>query len=180
MAPKIRNIIIFVVIAAILVLIYIFFIKPSPDQSNLVSSPSTTTLPNMNGTPAASNTTTASPLGTQDFLTLLLNVKNIKLDDSIFADPAFGSLHDSSIVLVPDATTGRPNPFAQFGNDVTPIVPATNIPTAPVVMPPTSTTPATIPINPTTPITAPPAPTIPKTPTTGAPKIPAIILPIKP
>ena len=138
MAPKIRNIIIFVVIAAILVLIYIFFIKPSPNQSNLVSSPSSTTLPNVNGTPAPTIATNAAPLGTQDFLTLLLNVKNIKLDDAIFADPAFSSLHDSSIVLVPDATTGRPNPFAQFGNDVVvpvPILPSSssNVPIVPLV-----------------------------------------------
>jgi hypothetical protein len=167
MAPKIRNIIIFVVIAAILVLIYIFFIKPSPDQGNLVSSPSTTTLPDVNGTPAPASTTNTALLGTQDFLTLLLNVKNIKLDDAIFADPAFGILHDSSIVLVPDATTGRPNPFAQFGNDVAPTVPATNTPTAPVVTPPAQTTPTI-------------TPPVPITPITRAPKAPAIILPIKP
>jgi hypothetical protein len=167
MAPKIRNIIIFVVIVAILVLIYIFFIKPSPDQSNLVSSPSTTTLPNVNGTPADAGTTNTTLLGTQDFLTLLLNVKNIKLDDAIFTDPAFNSLHDSSIVLVPDTTTGRPNPFAQFGNDVTPPAPATNIPTAPVVTSPAQTIPTVI-------------PPVPTTPTTGAPKAPAITLPIKP
>ena len=154
MAPKIRNIIIFVVIAAILVLIYIFFIKPSSDQSNLVSSPSTTTLPNVNGTPTTLNTTTASPLGTQDFLTLLLNVKNIKLDDSIFVDPAFSNLHDSSIVLVPDATTGRPNPFAQFGNDVVVPVPNLSAPAASNFVP--------------TPAITPPVPT------TGVPKTPLV------
>ncbi len=129
--PKIRNIIIFVAIAAALILIYVFFIKPSSsDQTNLVSSTpmSATASPSVNGT----------PLVTEDFLNLLLSVKNIKLDDSIFADPAFSSLHDSSITLVPDATTGRPNPFAQFGNDVVPTVPAT---TPPVV----GTTPAKIP-----------------------------------
>lgn len=154
MAPKIRNIIIFVVIAAILVLIYIFFIKPSPNQGNLVSSPSTTTLPNVNGTPAPASATNAAPLNTQDFLTLLLNVKNIKLDDAIFADPAFGSLHDSSIVLVPDATTGRPNPFAQFGNDVVVPVPSLSAPAAPDLVPaisPITTTPK-IPATPITPL----------------------------
>ena len=106
--PKIKNIIIFLIIAIALILIYVFFLKPSSDQDNLVLTTSgTSALPNVDGTSSV----------TQDFLTLLLNVKNIKLDDSIFSDPAFANLHDSSITLVPDATTGRPNPFAQFGND---------------------------------------------------------------
>lgn len=125
MTPKIKNIIIFVAIGAVLVLIYIFFINPAPDQGNLVSS--NTVLPNVN----TSGVDTSFPNGatsvTQDFLTLLLNVKNIKLDDTIFSDPAFNSLHDSSITLTLDGTEGRPNPFAQFGNDVVVIVPLTCI-----------------------------------------------------
>ncbi|MBI3888502.1 hypothetical protein HY311_01780 [Candidatus Nomurabacteria bacterium] len=124
--PKIRNIIIFAAIAVALVLIYVFFFKPSSsDQANLVSSAPATSDTGNSGANIPNGTT----LVTQDFLTLLLNVKHIKLDDSIFADPAFGSLHDSSITLVPDATTGRPNPFAQFGNDAV-SVPAV-IPTTP-------------------------------------------------
>lgn len=122
--PKIRNIIIFVVIAAIFILIYVFYIKSSSPTANLVSSPSANTLPNVNtgentgGTDT--NTANGTPFVAQDFLALLLNVKNIKLDDSIFSDPAFNSLHDSSIILTQDGTEGRPNPFAQFGNDATP------------------------------------------------------------
>ncbi len=53
----------------------------------------------------------------QEFLPILLNIKNLKLDDSIFQDPAFLSLSDSSIVLVPDGNEGRPNPFAPIGFD---------------------------------------------------------------
>ena len=113
--PKIRNIIIFVIIAAILVFVYIFFIKSPGEQANLVSSPSGTTLPNINGGVAGPNAQNGNSTATGDFLTLLLNVKNIKLNDSVFSDPAFNSLHDSSIVLIPDGTEGRPNPFAQFG-----------------------------------------------------------------
>jgi hypothetical protein len=117
MASKIKNIIIFVIIAAVFILIYIFFIKPSPDQASLVSSPSGTSLPNVNDSGIGTNIPSGNSLVPKNFLTLLLNVKNIKLNDAILSDPVFNSLRDSSIVLTPDGTEGRPNPFAQFGND---------------------------------------------------------------
>ena len=166
--PKIRNIIIFIAIAAALILAYIFFTRQSPSQATLVSSPSTAadTTSSTDGS-AAATADTNLPSGdasvAQSFLTLLLNVKNIKLDDSIFSDPAFTSLHDSSIVLVPDATTGRPNPFAQFGNDVGPIPGnATSSSVAPAITP-------TSPTSPTTPPITTPAPAItPVTPSPGA------------
>lgn len=111
---KIKNIIIFVTIAAIFVLIYIFFIKSAPVEESLVVS---TPAPNMNGAPITMDNSNNTSLVAKDFLALLLNVKNIKLNDSIFSDGAFNSLHDSSIILEPDGTEGRVNPFAQFGND---------------------------------------------------------------
>ena len=116
--PKIKNIIIFGAIGIAFVLIYIFFIKPSSNNNTpaLVSS----------GTaPVTGNTVTsnANPLVAQDFLNLLLNIQSIKLDDSILTDPAFSSLHDSSITLTPDGTEGRPNPFAPLGTDVVAIPP---------------------------------------------------------
>lgn len=111
---KIKNIIIFVTIAAIFVLIYIFFIKPKPEEGSLVSSTSPV---NVNETVSDTGSTNNTSLIAKDFLTLLLNVKDIKLNDSIFSDPAFNSLRDSSIVLEPDGTEGRPNPFAQFGSE---------------------------------------------------------------
>ena len=82
---------------------------------------------------SATNIPDANSLIAKDFLNLLLNVKNIKLDDSIFADNAFNSLRDSSIVLTPDGNEGRPNPFAPLGSEniiggvVLPInIPSTN------------------------------------------------------
>lgn len=123
--PKIKNIIIFIAIAASFVLIYVFFIKKDVLQDNLISSPAAN-LPNVNG----SNTTDSSDQASSDadaqvFLTQLLNVKNIKINVAIFSDPAWFSLHDSSITLVPDGTEGRSNPFAAIGNDtVVPIAPA--------------------------------------------------------
>lgn len=151
MSSTIRNIIIFVVIAAALILIYLFFIKGSPaPEAGLVSSTGTPVL--NTGTPSD-----ASIVATGDFLTLLLNVKNIKLNTAILSDPSFNSLHDSSIVLTPDFTEGRPNPFAQFGNDIVVITTPTTPPTTPPATTPTipPTTPPTIP--PVTPPSTPPA-----------------------
>ncbi len=128
--PKLRNIIIFISIAAVLVLAYVFFTRSSSQDTagnaNLVT---TTPLGAVAPVSGAASDPNASAKITGDFLTLLLNVNNIKLDDSIFADPAFLSLHDSTIVLTQDGTEGRANPFAPFGTDdaaapVTPAVPA--------------------------------------------------------
>jgi len=133
MTPKIKNIIIFSGIAFAFILIYIFFIKPSSDQANIAPLQNTTPLPNIDGTVPGINTTNTNPLVAKDFLVLLSNVKNIKLDDTIFSDPAFNSLRDSSITLIPDGTEGRPNPFAQFGNDAVPLPPNTTNPILPPV-----------------------------------------------
>jgi hypothetical protein len=52
----------------------------------------------------------------REILALLADMKKIKLDESIFSDPAFQSLQDLSIELVPEPK-GRPNPFAPLGRD---------------------------------------------------------------
>ncbi|MFA6300798.1 MAG: hypothetical protein WC609_00415 [Candidatus Paceibacterota bacterium] len=127
MTPKIKNIIIFTVIAVVFILIYIFFIKPSPAQPNLVSTTNNPTLPNIDGTTPGANTP-ASVFVTEDFLALLLGVQQIKIDDTIFSEPAFIGLHDSSITLTLDNTEGRPNPFAPLGRDVMTVVPPSCIP----------------------------------------------------
>jgi len=135
-----------VAIVAVLILIYIFFVQPAlSNQASLVSSSSSASpsADNANGSSADTTTAGTSPVG-QDFLSLLLNVKNIKLDNSIFSDPAFINLHDSSITLTPDAVIGRPNPFAQLGSDPVPVSPTT---------PTTSTTPSPI-LTPATPTPA--------------------------
>jgi hypothetical protein len=104
MSSNIKNIIIFISIAIVLILVYVFFIKQSPEPANLVS---------VSDNPISVNAT-GSTLD-KDFLPILLNIKNIKLDDSIFSDPAFIVLIDSNVVLVPEGNEGRPNPFASFG-----------------------------------------------------------------
>ena len=120
--PKIKNIIIFVVIGAIFVLIYIFFIKPSTSDTASLVSTSTTPATSTTDSTATSN---PSPVVAQDFLDLLLNIQSIKLDSAIFSDSAFINIskHDTSIILTPDGTEGRPNPFAPLGADVVAAVP---------------------------------------------------------
>ncbi|MBU1727768.1 hypothetical protein KKA39_00405 [Patescibacteria group bacterium] len=112
MFSKIKNIILFLIIVAILILAYFFFFKKAPDEASLVSTSGSSVLP------ANSAIDQNSEIG-KDFLSILLNVKNIKLDDSIFSDPAFVSLRDSSIILISDGNEGRPNPFAPIGSDIT-------------------------------------------------------------
>ena len=140
MVPKIRNIIIFVIIAAIFVLIFIFYLNSSSDKGSLVSTPSNASSPNTNNTGAKTSVVPdQASLDAKDFLTLLLNVKSIQLDDVILSEPAFNGLHDSSITLTPDGTEGRPNPFAQFGaeNSSIPTTPASGA-TLPISASPTS------------------------------------------
>ncbi len=152
--PKIKNIVIFIVIGIILVFIYFYFVKPSSTGDNLVSATPAT---GIDGVVSADEETVA-----RDFLTLLLNVKNIKLDDTIFSDNAFTSLRDSSITLTSDGAEGRPNPFAPIGvenialMDATTFLPSNILPNLSI----TSTTPsATATFNPleTLPIVTPPA-----------------------
>lgn len=115
MYPKIKNIIIFVGIAGLLILIYIFFIKKDPPLDNLVSSPGSVSATDPNAQTVAGGG--QPPPIAQDFISLLSNVTNIKLDDTIFSDNAFNSLRDSSLILIPDGNEGRPNPFAPLGAD---------------------------------------------------------------
>lgn len=51
-------------------------------------------------------------------VTILRSLSVIKLDDSVFRNPAFGLLTDLSISLPPVTNQGRRNPFAPLGVDV--------------------------------------------------------------
>ena len=110
MNSKIKNIILGIIVVAIVsFLVYIFFIKKNPVSTSLTSS-STSNVSDINGseTSAISNS----------FISLLLSVKSIKLDDSIFSNTSFISLKDSSIILVQEqGNEGRSNPFAPIGSE---------------------------------------------------------------
>ncbi len=143
---KIKNILILVGIGVVLFLIYIYFIKSSPDTGALVSAGVVPVTSNVVDSGADSSVA-------RDFLTLLLSVKNIKLNDTVFSDNAFKSLRDSSITLSPDGSEGRPNPFAPLGSDNIPVsvIPNTAIvPNAPVL--PNTPTTITTPKTPVTPV----------------------------
>lgn len=120
---KIKNIIIFIVIALVLFLVYYFFPKLSTDKTGTVSSSSNTTLPNIDGSTVNTNIENKNSAITNDFLVLLSEIKDIKLDGTFFSDSVFSTLHDSSIILVADGTEGRPNPFAPFDNISIPVKP---------------------------------------------------------
>jgi hypothetical protein len=133
MKPQLKKIIIFIVILVILIFLFIFVSKKSPD-----------TIPNLS---SSSNSSTASNDAggiADDFLAWLLSVKSITLNDSIFSDPAFISLQDSSILLTPDGTEGRPNPFAPIGVDITSVTLSNTTSVVPNVQ--TQTDGATLPI----------------------------------
>lgn len=49
-----------------------------------------------------------------ELLTLLLDIRSIKLNDSIFSEESFKSLEDFGQDIVPEPV-GRENPFAQVG-----------------------------------------------------------------
>ena len=114
-----KNIILFAGIGVALVILYFYFFRGSPEEQNLVSSGSAPVVATSSGDVSAS-AEAGGALGA-DFLGLLLNVKHIKLSDSIFTSSAFLSLHDSSIILIQDGTEGRPNPFAPIGSDAEPV-----------------------------------------------------------
>ena len=113
MSSKIKSIIIIVVIIAAIVLAYVLFFPKASDQGNLTSSPIAAT---SSGTNAG--TSSADTPVDPSFLSLLLSVKGLTLNDAIFTNIAFTSLRDSTIIL-PTGTTdeGRINPFAPIGSD---------------------------------------------------------------
>ena len=116
MKSNIKNILIGVAVLLALVAAYFLFIKKAPTQDALTSTSGITT-----GGDSTGNAVASSEIG-KDFVTFLLSVKSIKLDDAIFSDPAFLSLKDSSILilLIDSGAMGRPNPFAPIGSDVYP------------------------------------------------------------
>ena len=65
------------------------------------------------GTPAASTLVAGNPYGAVGSaeLSLLNQVRSLKIDTALFTDPAFRSLVDFSVAITPE-NVGRPNPFA--------------------------------------------------------------------
>src|SRR3989344_6581784 len=127
---KIKNILIFIAVGGALALVYVYFIRSPEESTGIISSTPSGEVTQLDG---------ENPSVAGDFLRLLLSVKNIRLDDAIFSDNAFNSLRDSSIMLTPDGSEGRPNPFAAFGAGNASIPAAPTVPTTPITTPPTPT-----------------------------------------
>lgn len=89
--------------------IYFFVVQPknTPVEPGLVSA---TTGASQGLQNASSGNTTGSQV-----VTILRNLSVIKLDDSVFQNPAFSLLTDVSIALPPITNQGRRNPFAPVG-----------------------------------------------------------------
>lgn len=88
-----QNIIIVVVVIAIAFGIYSYFFAGKSEA------------------PLTAETVSAGNQADQDLISLLLQLKSITLDDGIFSNPVFVSLHDFSQELVAEPS-GRQNPFS--------------------------------------------------------------------
>lgn len=106
MSEKVKNILIVVVVIGILSAAYFFFFKKNNDTA-LIS----------DGSSVDAGALANSGLSNQDkdLLSLISNMKNIKIDSSLLSSSNFTNLKENSIVLVPDGKEGRVNPFAPIG-----------------------------------------------------------------
>lgn len=104
-----KGIIIIVAIGAIFVGYRLFFgsSTPSAPTDNLTSSAPA---------PTSTDPLVDTSVG-NELLSILLNLRTIKLNDQIFSNSAFTSLRDFTITLAGNSPQGRPNPFAPIGTD---------------------------------------------------------------
>lgn len=120
MKSIIRNIIILIVVLGLGYVGYMYFFKKGGSTGSTGALETTTTEGLVKDGTVATNATAAaadaSSVG-QDFVTLLLNIQSIKLDDSLFTSKQFTLLQDFNRPIPPDTNPGRPNPFANLGID---------------------------------------------------------------
>jgi hypothetical protein len=108
MKKSLRNLLIFLGIAVLLMVGYfVFFQNKGVSTNQTTSTLSSTARTSATAPLAASGSATGSQL-----LALLGRVSTLTLNDDIFANPAFAMLQDISIVLPQVDAQGRRNPFA--------------------------------------------------------------------
>lgn len=118
MKSTLRVIIILAIVTVIGIVLYSIFFKNSDTPATGNSSLSTTAGAPIADTANVSGAALAdAEAASRDFLALLLNIRSIKLDDSLFANPSFATLQDLSRPINPDTNPGRVNPFAPLGTD---------------------------------------------------------------
>lgn len=93
---RFQGLIIGVIVIVVAFVAYSYFIAPSQEA------------------PLSAENVAVTSSVDQDLISLLLELKSIRLDDRIFSDAAFRSLEDFSRELVPEPV-GRNNPFAPLG-----------------------------------------------------------------
>ena len=99
---KYKNILIGALIVIAVFVVYSMFFAGEKPGTNILTSSS------ISGVQSSSNS---------ELLLLLINLKSIRLNDSLFQDPSFGRLRDFGKDLVPEPT-GRENPFSPVGSDI--------------------------------------------------------------
>ena len=105
MNPKlINNIIIIALVLGLGVAVYIFFFSDKTDDIPSLVSSSGEVAGRIDGIDIAPN---------RQFLAILSNLEAIKLDVSIFSNPAFLGFKDFSQPLAPEPS-GRENPFKDY------------------------------------------------------------------
>jgi FlaG/FlaF family flagellin (archaellin) len=113
MNKTLKTIFIIVILAAVVYFAVTFISSNnnSAPESGLVSTTGTTN----------TDTLTSNPVGSdqvgREFLSQLLNLQSIDLDDSILVNPAYQALEDFTITLRQPGDEGRDNPFAPIGVD---------------------------------------------------------------
>jgi hypothetical protein len=110
MSSKIRNLIIFIVIFGLAFAGYSFFVKDSSKSNNTGTLSGTSANPTVAGGNAN--------VFDQTFLSMLTDLRGIKLEAGILTSDAFTKLQENTKILIEEPNPGRPNPFAPLGNDV--------------------------------------------------------------
>ena len=103
MTPKLKKIILTILIIGILFVVYSVFIKKDPQSDGLLNSS------------AKQKSYGDTKLIGNQISQALFKLENIKLDKSIFTNKVYLSLTDRS-QPISDEPIGRPNPFAPIGD----------------------------------------------------------------
>jgi hypothetical protein len=112
-----KKLLIILVIVGVLGGGYYFFVVQKQGTAGTSSLLSTSNGVTQTANPAATTDISAISDTGQEFLSSLLSLRKMSLNDGVFTDPAFKSLQDFTRPLVPLGNEGRVNPFSPIGSD---------------------------------------------------------------
>lgn len=118
MSKTLKKIIIILVIFALVGVGASLFLGGESETANQLQSLGSGTT----AAPLTQNATTNTSVAdteeiNREFISMLLNLQTINLEDDIFSEPAFQALVDNTVRLNQPGNQGRPNPFAPIGTD---------------------------------------------------------------